>query len=93
MPLTEATLGTEADGSRNYDYCIHCYKKGAFTNNFTMKKMAEFCAQYVGLYNEHTGQSLTREAYEALLLKYLPMLKRWRSSADDLPSADSPVER
>ncbi len=81
MPLTEAILGTEADGSRNYDYCSYCYKEGAFTSNLNMEEMVELCAQFVKEYNEHTGQNLTKEAYKALLLKFYPMLKRWRLSA------------
>jgi len=86
MPLTEEIIGTEADGSRNYDYCIYCYKDGAFTGNMTMAEMADFCAQFVEQYNEHTGQNLTQEAYKALLLEYYPTLKRWRPA--NAPLAD-----
>ena len=28
MPLTDQLLGTNADGSKNEDYCIYCYKDG-----------------------------------------------------------------
>lgn len=31
MPLTEEILGTNADQSKNNEYCIYCYKDGAFT--------------------------------------------------------------
>ena len=47
MPLTEEILGTYADGSKNEDYCIYCFKDGAFTSEFTMEEMAEFCSQFV----------------------------------------------
>ena len=30
MPLTEDILGTNADGSKNEDYCMYCYKDGKF---------------------------------------------------------------
>ncbi len=30
MPLTEDVLGTNADGSKNEDYCMYCYKDGKF---------------------------------------------------------------
>ena len=30
MPLTPEILGTNADGSKNEEYCINCYKDGAF---------------------------------------------------------------
>ena len=42
MPLEEKLLGTNADGSKNEEYCIYCYKDGAFTGDFTMEEMADF---------------------------------------------------
>lgn len=41
MPLSDEILGTNADGSKNEDYCIYCLKDGAFTGDFTMEEMAE----------------------------------------------------
>jgi radical SAM superfamily enzyme len=78
MPLTDEVLGTNVDGSKNEEYCIYCYKDGAFTGDFTMEEMAEFCAQFVDEFNKNTGQQLTREEYKQELLKYYPMLKRWQ---------------
>ena len=75
MPLTDDVLGTNADGSKNEEYCIYCYKDGTFTGDFTMEEMAEFCAQFVDEFNKNTGQSLTREEYKQQLLKYFPNLK------------------
>ena len=80
MPLTDEVLGTNADGSKNEDYCIYCYKDGAFTSNATMEEMADFCSQFVDEFNKNTGKSLTREEYKAELLKYFPMLKRWKAA-------------
>ena len=28
MPLTEEVLGTNADGSKNEEYCMYCYREG-----------------------------------------------------------------
>ena len=78
MPLTEELLGTNADGTKNDEYCIYCYKDGAFTGNMTMEEMAVFCAQFVDEYNKHTGQNLSREEYKQMLLQYYPNLKRWK---------------
>ena len=36
MPLTEEVLGTNADGSKNEDYCMYCYKDGKFLQDCTM---------------------------------------------------------
>ena len=93
MPLTDEVLGTEADGSKNEEYCIYCYKDGTFTGDFTMEEMAEFCAQFVDEYNKNTGQSLTREEYKQMLLHYFPNLKRWQLSTDELPHATSPLKQ
>ena len=93
MPLTEDILGTNADGSKNEEYCIYCYKDGAFTGDYTMEQMADFCAQFVDDYNKHTGKNLSREEYKKELLKFFPMLKRWQLPADQLPHATSPIKQ
>ena len=77
MPLTEDVLGTNADGSKNEEYCVYCYKEGRFLQECTMEEMAEFCAQYVDEFNKHTGQNLGREEYRKMRLQYFPTLKRW----------------
>ena len=78
MPLSEDTLGTNADGSRNEDYCIYCYKDGAFTMDCTMDEMAAHCSQFVDMYNRSTGKTLSREEYLEVLKGFFPMLKRWK---------------
>ena len=103
MPLTDEVLGTNADGSKNEEYCMYCYKDGAFTGDFTMEEMAEFCAQFfaeqsgkaerVDDFNKNTGQSLTRDEYKQQLLKYFPNLKRWQLPADELSQATSPLKK
>ncbi len=93
MPLSPEVLGTEADGSKSEEYCIYCYKDGAFTGNFTMEEMADFCAQFVDDFNKNTGQNLSREEYRKMLLQYYPNLKRWRLPADKLPHATSPIKQ
>ena len=30
MPLSPEVLGTNADGSKNEEYCMYCYKDGKF---------------------------------------------------------------
>lgn len=77
MPLSEEILGTNKDGSKNDVYCIYCYKEGAFTNDFTMEEMADFCSQFVDQYNKNTGQNLTNEEYKQGLMQFFPTLKRW----------------
>lgn len=93
MPLTDELLGTNADGSKNEEYCIYCYKDGAFTGDFTMEEMVEFCSQYVDEYNKNTGESLNREEYKNVLRQFYPSLKRWQLPADQLPHATSPIKQ
>lgn len=91
MPLTDEILGTNADGSKNEEYCAYCYRDGAFTGNFTMEEMAEFCAQFVEEYNKNTGKQLSRDEYKQELLQYFPHLKRWSLPADQLPPVSTPI--
>ena len=80
MPLTEEILGTNADGSKNEDYCQYCYKDGEFLQQMTMDEMIEHCAQFVDGVNKHLPAPLTREEYIGQLKVYFPSLKRWRQS-------------
>ena len=89
MPLTDQIFGTNADGSKNEDYCMYCYKDGAFTKECTMDEMIEFCAQFVDEVNKGLPQPITKEEYIGQMKMYFPHLKRWREA---LTIADSAVE-
>ncbi|MEE1156118.1 MAG: zinc ribbon domain-containing protein, partial [Methanobrevibacter sp.] len=40
MPMTGSEIyGTNADGSKNEDYCIYCFKDGEFTSDMSMDEM------------------------------------------------------
>ena len=52
MPLTDEVLGTNADGSKNEDYCMYCYKDGKFLQDCTMDEMIEHCSQFVDEVNK-----------------------------------------
>ena len=78
MPLTEDVLGTNADGSKNEDYCKYCYKDGQFLQDFTMDEMIEHCAQFIGAVNENLEKPITKEEYIGQMKTYFPQLKRWR---------------
>ena len=93
MPLTDEILGTNVDGSKSEEYCIYCYKDGAFTGDFTMEEMIDFCSQFVEQYNKDSGQNLTQDEYRAMLRQYYPNLKRWSTPTDQLPHANSPLKQ
>ena len=77
MPLTNDVLGTNADGSKNEDYCMYCYMDGKFLQDCTMDEMIEHCAQFVGAVNEGLPQPITKEEYIGQMKMYFPHLKRW----------------
>ncbi len=93
MPLTDNILGTNADGSKNDEYCIYCYKDGAFTGDFTMEEMAEYCSMFVEEYNKNTGQHLTCCEYKEVLRQFYPTLKRWNLPKDQIPHASHPMKK
>ena len=71
MPLTEDVFGTNADGSRNEDYCMYCYKNGQFLQDCSMDEMIEHCSQFfaeqsdeverIGAVNENFEKPITKE--------------------------------
>ncbi len=72
MPLTEDVLGTNADGTKNEDYCMYCYKDGKFLQDCTMEEMIEHCAQFVGAVNEGLENPITKEEYIGMMKTYFP---------------------
>ena len=76
MPMhTEEIFGTEANGGKNQEYCIYCFKDGAFQlPNVTMEQMMEICIPFM---KEH---GMPEEQARAILKEQLPKLKRWRTS-------------
>ena len=80
MPLTDEVLGTNADGSKNEEYCMYCYKDGKFVQDCTMEEMIEHCAQFVGVFNEGSGLQLTKEEAIGQMKMFFPHLKRWRKT-------------
>ena len=62
MPMqTAGDFGTEADGGASVDYCVYCYKNGAFTEACTMEEMIRHCAEFHEEFRDENGKSYTRE--------------------------------
>ena len=74
LPLDEDSLGTNADGSRNTDYCKYCYENGEFTQDCTMEEVIDVCVPYVVA----TIPNMTEETARTQLTKLFPTLKRWK---------------
>ena len=81
-----------ADGTKNEDYCMYCYKDGQFLQDCTMEEMIEHCAQFfaeqsgkaerVNAVNEGLEKPITKEEYIGMMKTYFPQLKRWRKTLD-----------
>lgn len=78
MPLTNEILGTNADGSKNEEYCLYCFKDGSFTGNFTMEEMVEHCSMFIDEVNKHIPKPMTKDEYKQMMLGYFSTLKRWK---------------
>ena len=65
--------GTNADGSKSYDFCSYCYEGGAFLGEFkTPQEMQKFCINKM-------GEQKIPKFIAWLLTRGIPHLKRWKS--------------
>jgi methionyl-tRNA synthetase len=79
MPLEDDEVkGTNKDGSRSDDYCVHCFADGAFTKEMTMEEMIELNIQFLDEWKKSSGIDMTEEEAISELKEYLPTLKRWK---------------
>ena len=75
MPLTkDEDYGTNKDGSKNEDYCVYCFKDGAFTAECTMDEMIEFCVPHMASGNPGMSKDEARKQMQG----FFPSLKRWK---------------
>lgn len=80
MPMRDASqMGTNADGTANREYCVYCYKEGAFTQDVTMEQMIEHNLEYLEEFNKDSEQKFTREQARKSMMEFFPQLKRWKS--------------
>ena len=77
MPMEKSEgFGTNADGSRNEEYCCFCFKNGDFTNpDLTMKQMVD---KLVG-FSDKMG--MTQAQAREIAQTVIPKLKRWQKRA------------
>jgi hypothetical protein len=73
MGATDELYGTNADGSKNKDYCEYCFQNGAFTADFTQEEMIEICVPHVVSAHPEMSGDQARE----MMRKFFPTLKRW----------------
>lgn len=70
--------GTEQDGTRSEEYCAFCFMDGKFTEDLTMEELIEHNLKDLDNWNKSSGQQFTEQEARAMLLEFLPTLKRWQ---------------
>lgn len=76
MPLGDdpQMYGSNADGSKNDEFCCYCYEDGKYTHDCTMEQMIDICVPHMVKGNP----DLTQEQAREMMKQYLPMLRRWK---------------
>lgn len=76
MPLgdTDEMLGTNADGSKNAEYCKYCYENGKVSFEGTMEEMIDICVPHM----VEADPAMTEEAARNIMTETLPKLKHWK---------------
>jgi hypothetical protein len=74
MPMVkDEDFGTNADGSKNQEYCRYCFQNGNFTDpDITKEQMIE---KLVGM-SDKTG--MTQEDARKMADEIIPTPKRWK---------------
>jgi hypothetical protein len=75
MPLQkQADFGTNADGSKNSDYCHFCFQNGAFTQpDITMEAKIELVVK-----NMVAMKLMPEKQAREMANAFIPQLKRWQ---------------
>ena len=68
--------GTNADGSKNEDYCKYCFENGKFAQDCTMQEMIEFCVPHMAAGNSGMSEDEARK----MMCGFFPTLKRWKEN-------------
>ena len=75
MPMKDDTVcGTNADGSKNSDYCIYCYKNGEFIDKVSMQEYIKMNIPF------HEQAGMTESEMRHHCETVFPTLKRWRQT-------------
>ena len=71
MPLEDAILSREPDGSLNEDYCQWCYAGGTFKYT-SMEQLIDFCVEHM------SSEAWSKEQVRAHMEAVVPGLKHWQ---------------
>lgn len=72
MPLDDAAISKEPDGTFNEEYCQWCYNDGKFTYD-DMETLIDFCV------NQFASEQFPAEQIRANMEERLPKLNYWKN--------------
>lgn len=72
MPLDDATISKEPDGTFNEEYCKWCYTDGKYTYD-DMETLIDFCS------NQYASEQFPAEKIRASMEERLPKLNYWKN--------------
>lgn len=78
MPIDETTFGTEADSSKNEEYCQYASRRAFPPKNAQWMKMIELNLNYLEEFNKDSEVKYTIEEARATMKEFFPQLKRWK---------------
>ena len=79
-PMIKDDYGTNADGSKNPDYCNECYQNGEFTEpNITLEEMITKNVKKMLEKNPRADETM----FTGILIQSLPGLKRWNNELEN----------
>ena len=74
----EIDFGTNKDGSKNREYCVYCYKDGAFTSDVTMDEMMQISLNHMNEMNKTLEEKIDVQQAHEMMKQFFPNLKRWK---------------
>lgn len=78
MPIMkDEEFGTNADHSKNKDYCFYCFQEGAFTQDLSMDEMISHNLEYLDEYNKDAEVKVSPEEAREQMKEFFPQLRRW----------------
>lgn len=74
MPMQKPVdFGTNANGTKNQDYCTYCFQNGKFTEpNITLGQMIDKVASIMAM-----QMKIPEAQAKAKVKSFIPRLKRW----------------
>ena len=77
MPLeNEGVIGTDKNGNKNNDYCVYCYKDGAYLQDVSMEEMIGISLKHMKEIFKDDPDFNEQDALDNMN-SFFPNLKRW----------------